>query len=182
MRRRSNTCDNLLTPPVYASDNQAEAGPSTSRHLVGQAQLPQVTTNQSDAGPSITRQVAIAEPQIPDISTGSPLSSSHKRQLTREEIQRKINKYSTRLREYARHGTDDIKGKQKAHIDSTQKANQKMVSHMQKRILEQMLIIMERCNAKGFVNESVHGGKGKLYMFHQYYKDNLLSSNVSQDI
>lgn len=100
----------LLTPPAHASD-QAEADPSTSRHLVGQAQLPQMTTNQSDAGPSDTKQVPIGEPQIPDNNTESPLSSSRKRQLTREELQRKIKKYITRLREYAKHATDDFKGK-----------------------------------------------------------------------
>lgn len=58
-----------------------------------------------------------------------------------EELQRKISKYSNRLREYARHGANDFEEKQKGL-----KSHQKMVSSMHRSILERMLMIIEQCN------------------------------------
>ncbi|KAF3329849.1 ETHYLENE INSENSITIVE 3-like 1 protein [Carex littledalei] len=202
MRSTSNTSDNLLTPPVHAKD-QSEADLSRPRHLIRQAQLSLMTTDQSDAGSLDSRQVMIREPQIQDNNIGSPLSSLPKRQLTREELQKKINKYTTRLRKYARHGTYNTKGKQKARINSTLQARKKLASRMQHSILEQMLMIMEQCNAKGFVygmvtetSKSITGASDSLRewwktqaMFDKtglaqidlYNRDNSLNLNVPQD-
>jgi Ethylene insensitive 3 len=121
--------------------SQSEANPSTSRDLAEQAVLPQANINQSDAGPPIE-----------DNNTGSPLASSPDRELTREEIQMKINEYGTKIRDYecSRRGKT-AKQKQKACIDNSLKAHQKMVSHYQQRILDRMSLMTEQCNTKGYV-------------------------------
>ncbi|KAF3321501.1 EIN3-like protein [Carex littledalei] len=201
MRSTSNTrdTDNLLTPPVHAS-NQSQADLSMSRHLVRQAQLPQMTTNQADVGPSDSRQVTTREAQIQGNHTGSgsPMTSSpHKRQLTREELLSKIDKYSTKLREYAGNMTEKDKGKQILKSDTN------MVSRLHQRILDQMLMITEKYNAKGFVfgmitetskpltgaSDSLRAWWKREAMFDKvgpvqidlYYKDNSLNSHEPQD-
>jgi Ethylene insensitive 3 len=203
MKTTRNGRDNLLTLPVHSSD-QPKTGPSASRHLIRQAKLTEMTVSQLGGGLSNSRPVTIGNPNMKENNAGPPLSSLLKRNFTEEELQEKINKYTAKLKAYADNKTGRAtKGKQMACFDDSLKACQKKVSRHHQKILEQMLMIMEWCNAKGFVygmvtktskpmtgasdslrawwKDDVVFDKAAPIQIEQYFNENSLSSIAAQD-
>jgi hypothetical protein len=144
MRSTSSTQVNLLASPMNAS-NQSKDGPSTSGHLVGQEQKPQMVVDQSDFRPLNPRPGTMGEL---DNNTGLLMPSLPVRYvLTAEEIKCKIDEYSAKIKEYTHNMTNIGKGKQKVPIFKHQK---KISSYHEWRVLDKMLHI-KQCHAEGYV-------------------------------